>query len=148
VTIRFEIGSTTEALRLLEAAIRNVTVQAVRATVQDAEDHAKRTTLFRDRTGTLRRSIRGSASGYEGEVRANAPYATYVENGSPPREITPRGGGALRFEMNGQTVFAKRVQHPGSEERPFMQQARDHGEKVLEYGLDYSVDFAIQKFNG
>jgi hypothetical protein len=50
-----------------------------------------------------------------------APYAPYVDQGTRPHEIKPkRPGGVLVFKMNGQTVFAKKVHHPGTKAQPFV----------------------------
>jgi len=44
--------------------------------------------------------------------------------GSLPHEIKPkRPGGVLRFEIGGKTVFAKRVNHPGTKRDPFFNRA-------------------------
>lgn len=50
-----------------------------------------------------------------------APYAPYVEFGTKPHEIKPKSpGGVLVFKMNGKTVFARKVHHPGTQPQPFV----------------------------
>jgi hypothetical protein len=87
------------------------------------------------RTGKLGRSIReddqimagpfvvtggvSAGGGAEG-----VDYALYVHEGTRPHMIFPRRpGGTLAFEMDGRTVFAKSVHHPGTKARPFLRNA-------------------------
>lgn len=54
------------------------------------------------------------------------PYAAYVEFGTQPHEIRPkRPDGVLRFQVNGQWVYAKVVHHPGTKPEPFVRPAFD-----------------------
>ena len=95
----------------LELDLRRAVKEAVAVAAKAAEDHAKATTLYNDRTGNLRKSTRGvSAFIAEGEIRADMPYAQFVENG-----------------------------------RPFIYQASKVGEKVLDHGLEFYCDQAINK---
>lgn len=75
-------------------------------------------------TGALRESIRLSRQGAASfAVEASAPYSGYVEYGSGPHVIEPVRARALRFTVGGETVFAKRVKHPGSSPRPYWRPA-------------------------
>ena len=82
-------------------------------------------------TGNLGRSIREDeivAAGplkLEGGVTAHADYAAAVHEGSRPHVIVPRRASVLRFEVGGRTVFARRVQHPGTKPRPFLRNAAE-----------------------
>lgn len=95
------------------------------------------------RTGELRRSIevRISEGGQYAEVEPMAPYAGFVEYGTgvysefgngQPYEIKATSGDALRFVVNGQVVFAKKVIHMGIQPQPFVRLA----------ALDATADFA------
>ena len=68
---------------------------------------------------TVGRSPRGAV----GWVFNDAAYAEAVHNGSPPHTIRPRKGKALKFQMDGRTVFAKSVRHPGNRGRPWITRA-------------------------
>ncbi|MEM3066890.1 MAG: hypothetical protein QXI81_06125 [Nitrososphaerota archaeon] len=48
-----------------------------------------------------------------------APYAPFVAYGTRPHIIEPVRARALRFEVDGTTVFAKRVMHPGYAGYPY-----------------------------
>ena len=65
------------------------------------------------RGGFLRDSIVIRKNGDAVEVGPTTPYAAYVEFGTRPHIIEPVQASALAFEIDGQAVFAKRVQHPG-----------------------------------
>lgn len=59
-------------------------------------------------------------------VEARADYARYVHDGTRPHVIAPRrAGGVLAWQSGGQTVFARRVFHPGTTARPFLKNAAD-----------------------
>ncbi len=68
-------------------------------------------------TGELRRNI---VDDYQKkEVRAEAKHSAPVEYGTAPHTITAKGK-ALRFVVDGKTVFTKKVNHPGTKPQPFM----------------------------
>lgn len=138
------------ALTDLEADLLRATNTAMHEAVDEAKADAKATPLFQDQTGLLRSSIEGDVGGFKGTLTAGGPnvnYASFVENGTPPHEIRGKGGGLLRFVMNGRTIFARSVHHPGTAERPFMAHAAALGEQVLEHRLGEHTDTAIDRFN-
>jgi hypothetical protein len=65
--------------------------------------------------------------GARGEVYNDAEYAEVVHEGSGPYIIRPKRKKALRFVVDGRTVFAKQVRHPGTRGRPWLARA---GEEV------------------
>ena len=74
-------------MRQLETALHRAAHDAVEAATKAGEEHAKATTLYKNRTGNLRRSTVGVMKfSTAGELRAgepDAPYAQFVENGRP-----------------------------------------------------------------
>lgn len=56
-------------------------------------------------------------------LHTNVVYAETVSKGQPPHEIVPKTAKALRFEVNGQVVFAKRVKHPGTAGNPYVEES-------------------------
>lgn len=58
-----------------------------------------------------------------GEVFNQLEYAAAVHNGAKPRTIRPRLKKALKFTMNGRTVFAKSVEWPGTRPQPWLSTA-------------------------
>jgi phage gpG-like protein len=88
--------------------------------------------VLKNRTGTLRRSIRplpvkNNDSVLIGEVVTNLEYARIHEFGGKTKahDIFPKKGRALAFMMGGKQVIVKSVKHPGSvmPERSFMRTA-------------------------
>lgn len=63
--------------------------------------------------------------GAVGEVFNDADYAAAVHDGSGPYIIRPKHKKALRFVVNGQVVFAKKVRHPGTRGRPWLARAAE-----------------------
>jgi hypothetical protein len=73
----------------------------------------------------------------QGECRfiigASAAYAAIIEFGSMPHFILPRNVKALRFEVDGEEVFAKWVHHPGTAPQLIMHTAKkDNYEKIIQ----------------
>lgn len=105
---------------------------------------AQQSRSFRSRTGNLVRSIQVLAPDrWNRVVSANAPYAHYVEFGNNRNGpwIYPKYKKALKFELNGQTVFAKRVRSHGP--LPYMTPARDRAEKIAPQVISSYIARAI-----
>jgi hypothetical protein len=58
-----------------------------------------------------------------GEVFNHVEYAAAVHNGARPRIIVPRTKRALKFVVDGQVVFASKVNWPGTKAQPWLQNA-------------------------
>lgn len=77
----------------------------------DAKLHV-RTGLYH---GGFRIDDRMVSRGPQTSVTNTAPHALIIEKGSEPHVITPRRtGGMLRFTVGGRTVYARKVNHPGT----------------------------------
>lgn len=78
-------------------------------------------------TGTLRAgnqmAVSRASRGARGWVYNNISYADAVHDGSGPYTIRPKKGKALKFVVDGQTVFARSVRHPGTKGRPWIARA-------------------------
>jgi phage gpG-like protein len=89
--------------------------------------------FLRVRSGRLRSSIQTriirEANAVIGQIGTNVVYARIHEFGGTtrPHTILPRRATVLRFQRGGKTIFARRVNHPGSKfpERPFLRTALD-----------------------
>lgn len=93
------------------------------------------------RTGTLRRSITHSVTegpdGVTGKVGTNVVYAAIHEYGgkTKPHVIEAKRGKALKFSAGGETIFRRKVRHPGSvmPERSFLRTAlRENAGKITD----------------
>jgi len=77
------------------------------------------------KTGFLRESIIIRKGRQSVEVAPTASYAAYVEFGAKPHIIKPVHASVLAFELRGQTVFARSVQHPGFKGRFFVKNTKE-----------------------
>lgn len=65
-------------------------------------------------------------------VKPTAFYAAFVERGTAPHIIQPRSpDGVLRFEVGGEIIFAKYVNHPGTSPTFFIKTAREAAVKPI-----------------
>lgn len=67
-------------------------------------------------------------------------YAAAVHNGSRPHIILPKSpNGVLRFQVDGQTVFTRQVNHPGNAPNPFIEIGLENAVPALEgAGMHYA----------
>src|SRR5215471_15343180 len=132
-TVSLEMGLTENSkmrLRDLQGRFRKIDDIAraeahaqVRALATDAARAIRTEFAPHDRTGATLRTLRVTDRGGQAEITMGGG-APYVEAGTRAHPILPtRPGGRLRFETAGGIVFARRVQHPGTEADPFMERA-------------------------
>lgn len=100
-------------------------------------------------SGRLRDSIsiqrvRGGG-GIQVRFVSSAPYAAYVENGTVPHRIEPRQALALHWQSNGQDVFARYVNHPGTKANPFVKRAIEATKPVMARMLRQAVEKELKK---
>jgi phage gpG-like protein len=99
--------------------------------------------VLNTRSGALRDSIRMQASQQDGAIGVeifsdgDVPYAAIQEYGgkTAAHEILPDKARVLAFVMNGRRVFARRIQHPGSQipERSYLRSAlEDQGDDIAQ----------------
>jgi phage gpG-like protein len=101
--------------------------------------------VLRTQSGALRESIRVQASQQEAVIGAeifsdgDVTYAAIQEYGgkTAAHEILPDKARVLAFAMNGSRVFARRIQHPGSQipERSYLRSALEEQSDDIAQGL-------------
>lgn len=132
--MRYDGRQLQDALRRAEAELEKELPRGLALAGDLIVNAARRTTLFRDRTGRLRRSImRGPITGSFGggdlslDIMAGGlggvTYAQHVHDGTRAHVIEPSKRKALRFARGSRFAFARRVRHPGTAPRPFMTEA-------------------------
>ncbi|MDD4984189.1 MAG: hypothetical protein PHQ43_00170 [Dehalococcoidales bacterium] len=77
----------------------------------------RRSTTFEiiDNPATQKLSVRQGARA----ANSGAFYGYFVREGTAPHEIRPVRAKALRFQIGGQIVFARKVNHPGTAANPY-----------------------------
>lgn len=116
-------------LRLDRAGLNGVGV----ATAERAVRRVVRGTFNRSQvlcpvdTGNLRATgqmdVRTSGLVVSGSVEYTARYAAAVHEGRKALTIRARGGGRLKFVVDGRTVYAREVRQPARAGRPFLRDA-------------------------
>jgi hypothetical protein len=94
---------------------------------------------IKHRTGKLAGSIRVIPTETTGDAITGgvlggggaAPYAEGLEDGNPPHVIVPSTKQALMFQIDGKTIFAKRVNHPGNPPFLFMKGTLAENEAII-----------------
>lgn len=92
-------------------------------------------------TGHLASNWTMTVNGESLTIENDTPYATFVVDGTKPHEILPKNASVLAFQINGTTVFAKRVHHPGTSPNPFV----DESINLIESQIDNIVAQAIRE---
>ena len=105
--------------------------------------------VLNTRSGSLRDSIRMQASQQDGAIGVeifsdgDVPYAAIQEYGgkTAAHEILPDKAQLLAFAMNGKQVFARKIQHPGSQipERSYLRSALEEQGDDIAQGLSNVV---------
>lgn len=120
ITVDFTPGPAASVLRM--AADQRTAYVAANAVAQsfraDVLDYLTTRARFRATKGALRSSVRWRPLASGANVQASGP-AEFMERGTPPHSIVPKGSSVLRFKAGGRLVFARRVDHPGTRPAPF-----------------------------
>lgn len=118
---------------------------------EEAKLHVWQAGNFKHRTRNLARStetrIVRSKNGRIIRVKNKATYATIVEKGSKPHTIQARRKKFLRFVVNGQVVFRRKVRHPGTRPTWFLKKATKHAFMQFDDGFKSAVKRMTAKFN-
>ncbi len=135
-TVSVSGESFAQSLSKAERSLPGEIMAALARTAELASGYARTSALYKSHTYGLRSSIQwGTQLGAQtahAVMRASAPYAAFVENGTKPHTIEPRHASVLRFVQNGAVRFSRSVNHPGTAPRPFMAQAQDRATPLLE----------------
>ncbi|MCL4504113.1 MAG: HK97 gp10 family phage protein [Deltaproteobacteria bacterium] len=121
--------------------------------VRDVKENKLTGQVLKTQTGRLRRSINYALSiedqGLTATVGTNLVYAGIHEYGSQTRAhvIQARNAKALAFQVGGQTIIRKSVNHPGSKmpERSFLRSSLRENEARIKANIAAAVSRGIQK---
>lgn len=106
--------------------LKNATTSTLQEAGFKVEEEAKKAAPAN--TGYYRNNI-----GFDGKskVIANASYSADIEYGTKAHIIEPKNADALHFTTDGQEVFTKRVNHPGTKPNPVMRNAAHKVQKQV-----------------
>jgi hypothetical protein len=100
---------------------RRAVTKVVRRTLNRSAVLAPVDTGYLRATGKMNVGERGLV--VVGEVEYTANYAAAVHEGRRALTIRARGGGRLKFVVDGRTVYARQVHQPARAGRPFLRTA-------------------------
>ena len=145
MSVRVNGSDFRHSLEDLAIAVDRIATDALAAAVQETEQHANATSLYKDQTRELRASTQGTVdkAGMRAVVTNKAKHAVFVHEGTKAHAIVARNATFLRFEVGGSVVFRRRVWHPGTKPRPFLRIAGEHGTTALERALHDGLNQAI-----
>ncbi len=97
---------------------------AMKSSVRDIQERARKNHRYITRTGEAERSIKTSVSfardDISGIVGTTRKITVYLHQGTKRHTIVPRRKMALRWTTGSKFIFAKRVSHPGTKKDPFI----------------------------
>ena len=117
-------------LKLINKELQEVEKQTLIGFRESVENTVEE--IYRDilknipyKTGALKRSVNiiYKKQGQEATIEATAKHASFVEYGTRAHIIRPKSKKALAFNSGNKMTFAKKVNHPGTKARPFMEPA-------------------------
>ncbi|MCC7253186.1 MAG: hypothetical protein IT540_15085 [Hyphomicrobium sp.] len=87
--------------------------------------------VFSDNEEQINLVIAGANIGQTIYLGFQANYARHMEYGTQPHVIEPRNAEALRWYAGGASVFAKRVQHPGTQPFAFVRKTAQNWPQIV-----------------
>lgn len=121
-------------VRAFEAApvqTRDMVRRQVKMAVRDVREYARDHHRFVTRSGMTEKSIMSEVKENQGTVYLGSSIAVFQHEGTKAHLILPRSKKVLRFAVNKEFVFSKRVRHPGIKADPFLYKAADVMQPVI-----------------
>ena len=130
-------------VRAFEAApvqTRVMVRRQVKMAVRDVREYARDHHRFVTRSGMTEKSIMSLAKDNQGTVMLTNNIARWQHEGTKPYVIVPRSKKVLRFAVNKEFVFSKRVRHPGIKADPFLYSAAEKELPKIEKRFQIALD--------
>jgi hypothetical protein len=81
--------------------------------------------------GSFRVTVEDSGDRIAATIGSPLDLARWIAEGTRPHAIEAKAATVLRFIADGKTVYAKRVEHPGTRPHPFLDQALDDRREAI-----------------
>ena len=130
-------------VRAFEAApvqTRDMVRRQVKMAVRDVREYARDHHRFVTRSGMTEKSIMSLSKDNQGTVMLTNNIARWQHEGTKPYVIVPRSKKVLRFAVNKEFVFSKRVRHPGIKADPFLYSAAEKELPKIEKRFQIALD--------
>ncbi len=134
-------------VRAFEAApekTRDMVRRQVKMAVRDVREYARDHHRFVTRSGMTEKSIMSLAKDNQGTVMLTNNIARWQHEGTKPYVIVPRIKKVLRFAVNKEFVFSKRVRHPGIKADPFLYTAAEVMQPTIEARFKAALDNLVE----
>lgn len=135
----------------LDSFSQNVQVElkeALDISLRDVQEYAREHHRFITRTGEAERSIETAANYgtyFKGVVGTTREVTVYLHTGTDRHVIVPRLKQSLRFVKDNKFTFARRVNHPGTKEDPFIYNALEHNRSDIISRFENAIASAVKE---
>lgn len=123
---------------------RDMVRRQVKMAVRDVREYARDHHRFVTRSGMTEKSIMSLAKDNQGTVMLTNNIARWQHEGTKPYVIVPRSKKVLRFAINKEFVFSKRVRHPGIKADPFLYKAAGVMQPTIEARFKAALDNLVE----
>lgn len=140
VEITREFDKLVRAFEAAPVQTRDMVRRQVKMAVRDVREYARDHHRFVTRSGMTEKSIMSLAKDNQGTVMLTNNIARWQHEGTKPYVIVPRSKKVLRFAVNKEFVFSKRVRHPGIKADPFLYSAAEKELPKIEKRFQIALD--------
>lgn len=144
VEITHEFDKLVRAFEAAPVQTRDMVRRQVKMAVRDVREYARDHHRFVTRSGMTEKSIMSLAKDNQGTVMLTNNIARWQHEGTKPYVIVPRSKKVLRFAINKEFVFSKRVRHPGIKADPFLYTAADVMQPTIEARFKAALDNLVE----
>lgn len=144
VEITREFDKLVRAFEAAPVQTRDMVRRQVKMAVRDVREYARDHHRFVTRSGMTEKSIMSLAKDNQGTVMLTNNIARWQHEGTKAHLIVPRSKKVLRFAVNKEFVFSKRVRHPGIKADPFLYKAADVMQPTIEARFKAALDNLVE----
>lgn len=124
MTVDLDLKPFTEELKWYQLNTKKKCKGLIKDISGDIVEDAKKNLVANGtlKTGGLAKSItyKIDSSGYRVNINVGKAHGVFIEGGTKAHIIKPKRARALRFMLNGNVIYSKKVKHPGTKAKPFL----------------------------